>query len=116
MLDEKELFRKMDALEAHDPRLPEKIEALRGQTNNEEILALLDNLAARVAGSRLSPWLPRGAERKLIMFGICVVAVLGAVYGQSLSWLFLLLLPSVFSPRAMGEMSGQIRHERTSAQ
>ena len=103
MLDEEELFRQMEALEANDPRLLQKIEALKAQTTDEEILALLDNLAAGFAGLRLRAWLPRAAGRRLIMIGICPVAVLGAVYGQSLYWLLLLLLPPLFSPRAMGE-------------
>jgi hypothetical protein len=103
MSNEKELFRQMEALEANDPQLLQKIEALKGQTTDAEILVILDKFAAGIAGSRLRSWLPRGTGRKLIMLGIAAATVFGVVYGQSPYWLLLLLLLPTFSPRAMGE-------------
>jgi len=107
MLNEKELFRQIEALDPNDPQLIEKMEALnealRGQTTDAETLAILDTFSARIAGARLHTWLPRGAVRKLIMLGILVFAVFGAVNSRSLYWLLLLLALPTFSPRAMGE-------------
>lgn len=104
MLDENELFRQMEALEANDPQLLQKIEALKSQTADEEILAIIDKFAAGIAGSRLRSWLPRGTGRKLAMLGIAAATVFGVVYGQSPYWLLLLLMLPTFSPRVVGEI------------
>ena len=103
MLDEQELFRQIKQLDVSDPNVLGKIEFLRSQTKDQEVLAVLDNFAAGIAGFRLSTWLPKGLARKLMMLGVVFVVFIGVLQNQSLYWLLLLLLLPMFSPRCVGE-------------
>jgi hypothetical protein len=58
----------------------------------------------QMAGILLSPWLPSGLIRKMIMLIIVAIAIIGALfYKNNLFYLLLLILP-IFSPRSMGEI------------
>src|SRR5260370_17586667 len=98
MLDEHDLFAELEALQPGDPRIFQKIALIKSQTQNKEILMLLDDFQARIAGARLSTWFPRGVGRRLMMVAIALIAVAGAVYVGSLHWLLVLLVIPLFSP------------------
>ena len=61
----------------------------------------LQNHAAALAGSILSPWLPYGFSRRLLMLAIVALGVQQAVVGNYQALLWWLLLPA-FSPRIVG--------------
>ena len=71
----------------------------------DELEQVSTGLKAQMAGYLLSPWLPHGAIRKIIMIIIALFALIGGVkFGQKLFFLLLILLP-IFSPRIVGEVS-----------
>ena len=71
----------------------------------DELEQVSPGLKAQMAGYLLSPWLPHGAIRKIIMIIIALFALIGGVkFGQKLFFLLLILLP-IFSPRIVGEVS-----------
>jgi len=115
MLSPEELLKQIEAIDASDPQLFEKIEALKRQTTNGELLALLDRAADRIAGASLHAWLPRGVVRKLVMLGIVIAAAVGVIESKSLHWLWLLLLLPLFSPRAVGETANFLGQEYRSS-
>jgi hypothetical protein len=64
----------------------------------------LETLQARLSGALLSPWLPFGWVRRLIMVVLFLVGAIGVTQGNTyflFSWLLLLL----FSPRLVGEVA-----------
>jgi hypothetical protein len=61
-------------------------------------------IKAQMAGYLMSPWLPHGTTRKIIMVVIVLIALVGVVYSCKLFILLLLILP-FFSPRIVGEIA-----------
>ena len=71
----------------------------------DEMEKVSPGIKAKMSGYLLSPWLPRGISRKLIMLIILIVAIIGCFfYGKPLLLILLLLLP-LFSPRIAGEIA-----------
>lgn len=71
----------------------------------DEMEEVSPGIKAQMAGYLLSPWLPHGATRKILMIIIALVGLVGGgVYGQKLFFLLLLILP-FFSPRIIGEVA-----------
>ncbi len=64
----------------------------------DEMEKVSPGMKAQMAGYLLSPWLPHGGIRKILMIIIALVALVsGGVYGKKLFFLLLLIL--FFSPR-----------------
>lgn len=59
-------------------------------------------LQDQMTGYLLSFWLPQGLWRKVVMFALIVVAVVGTLTTGSLWYLLLLLVACMFSPRIVG--------------
>jgi hypothetical protein len=59
-------------------------------------------IRSQLAGALLSPWLPIGWERKLIMFIILTAGAIGYLTGNH-KILFIWLALPLFSPRIIGE-------------
>ena len=57
------------------------------------------------SGLLLRPWLPWGMLRKAMMFLLAGLIILLAIFFQNLLLLFGLIVPLLFSPRAVGEVS-----------
>ena len=94
---------KRETHEVEKKTLDEITEFLKDETLTEEERQEMEKHAARLAGVILSPWIPFGWSRRLIMAGIVALALYGlTVGGQVLIWLALL---PFFSPRIMGEAS-----------
>jgi hypothetical protein len=66
-------------------------------------------------GLLLRPWLPWGASRKVIMFLLAGIIIFLAIFFQNLPLLFGLVVPLLFSPRVVGEVSmfiGKFSHSQ----
>jgi hypothetical protein len=69
----------------------------------DEMEKVQPGVKAQMSGYLLSPWLPHGAARKVVMIVIALVAVLGYLMTGSGYFLLALLLLPMFSPRLVGE-------------
>lgn len=69
----------------------------------KELEAIKPGITGEIAGYLLHSWLPKGYIRKIIMVLILVIACIGAFIYSKTSFLLLLLILPLFSPRIMGE-------------
>lgn len=63
-----------------------------------------NNLEAQIAGHLASSWLPRDTGRKIILFILLIFAIKYFMQDDYLFTIIMLVLASLFSPRAMGEL------------
>lgn len=64
----------------------------------------LKELDANIAGRLASSWLPQGTTRKIILFVFLILAIKYFMQDDYLLTIIMLVLASLFSPRAMGEL------------
>jgi len=85
----------------------EHYKAIKAIMDHPELAGELEKihpgLKAQMSGYLLSPWLPHGVVRKIIMIIIAFIAILGYFVEGSGYFLFALLLLPMFSPRLVGE-------------
>ncbi len=67
---------------------------------HDELKELEDNIAGHLASS----WLPRDTGRKIILFIFLILAVKYFMQDDYLLTIIMLILSSLFSPRAIGEL------------
>ncbi len=67
---------------------------------HNELKELEDNIAGHLA----SYWLPQGTTRKIILFVFLILAIKYFMQDDYLLTTIMLVLASLFSPRAMGEL------------
>jgi hypothetical protein len=61
-------------------------------------------ISDQIAGHLASSWLPSGLTRKIILFVFVILAFKYFMQSDYLVTLIMLILASLFSPRAMGEV------------
>jgi hypothetical protein len=90
-------------------------EVIKKITENRELVDRMERenpgVTAKMAGYLLSPWLPIGVGRKIVMVVIFLIALLGSLLNP-FCLLLLIILP-LFSPRVIGEIVsflGRPRH------
>lgn len=59
----------------------------------------------QIAGHLTSSWLPKGLTRRIILFVFLILAFKYFIQSDYLITLVMLILASLFSPRAMGELA-----------
>lgn len=64
----------------------------------------LKELDDQMAGYLASSWLPRGSVRKVILFVFLILAFKYFMQSDYLLTIIMLILASLFSPRAVGEL------------
>jgi hypothetical protein len=62
----------------------------------------LDRVASMIAGYLMRPWLPGGLTRKVLMFLLLIIGLIGALK-WSLWFGLLIIFAATFSPRLVGE-------------
>jgi hypothetical protein len=77
---------------------------LKNPNLSEEGRKELNNAQTVIAVNLMNSWLPRDLGRKLIMLVILIVGISGTMAGNS-SWLFILLILPLFSPRIVRRIS-----------
>lgn len=81
---------------------------MKNESNKE-----LTDLHDTVSGITASTWLPSGFLRNLILIGFVIAAVHFLIQSSYLLAILMLVIASLFSPRAMGEVAhlmGRIAH------
>jgi hypothetical protein len=63
----------------------------------------LEETSRAIAGYLMSPWLPWGIGRKLVMLTLVTAGICGSILSGTSYWLLLLFVASIFSPRLTGE-------------
>ena len=90
-----EQFNKVDdVLKEHENALNEHPDLKSGLEKHKTLLAV----------SMMNPWLPRDLGRRLIMLVILIIGISGTMAGDS-SWLFILLILPLFSPKIIRRIS-----------
>jgi len=69
-----------------------------------EFKSTLEEHKTILAVSMMNHWLPRDLGRRLIMLVILIIGISGTMAGNS-SWLFILLILPVFSPKIIMRIS-----------
>lgn len=85
-------------------RLSQINKLLESDNLNHEEREKFEDLRAQIAGSLASSWLPVRATRKFILFIFLIFAFKYFMQSDYLLTFLMLVVASLFSPRAMGEL------------